>query len=204
MARGNSFEDLAKAADARMAKVRARGEQLDLLPEARPVQAEGGKPTRGPGKAQSQLREFLAHEGCLMPEQRLAEMAGLRSREDAITWAIGRAEQLLAWQFDGAVRVNAKGEEVPAAPTAKARGEAFTLFYTAAMRALDALMPYGAAKVTPDAGTTIQATQIVLPGASAGPAPTVRTVSGARRTAPPPMPGEVVEHQSVAGREEDE
>lgn len=196
MARGSSFEDLARDADARLAAVRSRGEQMELLPSIPDQQDGGDVARRGKGKAQSTLREWLALRGFGMPEDQLAQMAGLRSRDDVITWAKAQAEELLAWQYDGAVRIKPSGEEVPAKPTAAARGEAFKMFYMAAMRAAEAMLPYGVAKVTPDVSVQ-QSTTIVVAGGAA-PGHGSASVSGGR-TAPPPLPGEIVEHQQVSG-----
>lgn len=205
MPRGNSFEELAREADERIAKARQLGQQMALLPDDGPVEGDGGgRVARGKGKAQSQLREWLATQGCKMPEDQLAEMAGLRTRDDVIVWAQAQAERMLSWQYAGAVRITPKGDEVAARPTATARGEAFKLFYMAAMRAAEAMMPYGAAKVTPDA-TVQQNNTFIVPAPSADrrvPGDDARVVTG-RRTGPPPMPWEVEGNQSVSGGDDD-
>ena len=201
MARLSSWDRAAREAAERVDAAREMGEQLVLLPEMDADDGAGeaesdGPARRGPGKAQSTLRQFMAAKGYRAPEEMLAELAGMATREDVIVQAMARAEQLVAWQFDGAVRVMPSGTEVPAKPTASARLEAFKLFYSAAVRAAEALLPYGLAKVQADVSVTHNATTIVMPGAAAParPGDDARVVSG-RRMAPPPMPGEIVQDQ---------
>ena len=195
MARGSSYDDQARDMADRIEAARDAGRQLVLL-EGMDAPDAGAAPTRGKGRAQSVLRDWLALRGMRMPEDVLADLAGLASSDDAFVTAMARAEQLVAWQFDGAMRTLPSGGEVEAKPTASARMEAFKLVFTAMLRSAEALAPYGLAKTTPDVAVQ-QNTTIVMPSAQgSGEGP---KVISSRRTAPPPMPGETVEHQQVIG-----
>lgn len=195
MAKANSFEELVADAADRVDAARAMGQQLVLLPdEAAAGAATPAKAVRGEGKAQSQLRKWAASRGFRMPEDVLAEIAGMASREDVFTWAMARAEQMLAWAESG----DTGGRTA----SLTMRVEAFRLIYTAAIRAAEAALPYGLAKVTPDVGTSITNT-IVMPGAMAPAAPADRAAGARdvtpqpRRMAPPPMPHEMQQNQGL-------
>lgn len=200
MAKPNSkFEELARDAAERVEEARALGEQLTLLPDE-PSAGETERAKRGKGKITSQLRDWLASKGYRLPEDVLVEMAGLSSRDDVFTFAMAKAELVLAWAQNGAVGV--KG--APAAPTTGQRLETFKFVFTAALRAAEAALPYGLAKVTPDVNVQ-QAVQIVMPGAAA---PADRSVQARditpqpRRMAPPPMPGQVQQNQGLSGAQD--
>ena len=179
--RDNAYEAMAREAADSIDKARAMGEQLALLPEQAAPVVEADRPARGPGKAMSQMREFLASKGMRMPEERLAEMAGLASGDDAFVTAMIRAEQLLAWAGEGSVDrlyVQGKGhvvlmdpetgEPMPWKPAPSDKISAFQFIYTAMLRANDALMPYGAPKVTPDQVNNTQVTQVVMTSSLSG------------------------------------
>lgn len=193
----NRAEGWAAEAAARIDGVRQSGQQLSLLPD------EGrapGQPVRGEGKASSQLRRWLAAQGLRLPEEILADVAGLSSADDAVVTAMAKAEKLLAWAEDGATVVPG----APKGPTMRMRLEAFQLFYAAALRAAEAALPYGLAKVTPETVTAQQVNQIIVQGdarvssAPAGTGPGVRDVTpGTRRIAPPPMPEGVQRNQGL-------
>ena len=191
----NTAQTWAADAARRIDEARAAGQQLSLLPDEG---AAPGKPVRGEGKASSQLRRWLAAQGLRLPEDILADVAGLNSADDPMLTAMARAERLLAWAEDGAEVV--KG--APKGPTLRMRLEAFQLFYAAALRAAEAVLPYGLAKVTPDAGGNTQVTQIVVQGpaqvAAHGPSTARDVTPQARRIAPPPMPGEIVQDQQLS------
>lgn len=197
MVKGNSFEMLASNAADRIKAAQAAGEQLTFLPDE-PVDGAGGRAPRGKGKAQSQLRDWLAARGMRLPEDVLTEMAGMVSTEDVFVTAMARTEQLLGWAQAGAVGY--KG--APVAPSMAQRLAAFQFVFTAMLRAAEALLPYGLAKVTPDANTTVVNT-IVMPGATAGFAPgamadRARDVTpAARKIAPPPLPHEMQQNQGL-------
>jgi hypothetical protein len=152
MAKVNSFQALAAEAADRIDLARAQGEQLSLLGDAEPstVDADGKGRGRGKGKALSQLREHLANRGYRLPEDVLAQMAGLASRDDAITTAMVAAERIVTWAYADKVEENGAGLSRAVTPSPTAMLRAFELVYTSMIRAADALLPYGLAKVTPD------------------------------------------------------
>lgn len=199
----NQFEAWASEAAARMDRAHAAGEQLSLLPpepDAGAVLAEGG---RGKGKTGSQLRAMLAARGLRMPEDVLAEMAGLASSQDAFVTAMQRTEQLMAWAYGDAAIEGEEASDKRKLALGGARVALFQQLYAAQLRALDALMPYGLAKVSGD-GAPQQVVQVVVAGAGPAPAPvtgpaTARDVTPqSRRIAPPPMPHEIQQNQQVA------
>lgn len=206
----NQFEALARDAAGRIAASRDLAEQLTLLPdEAAPVQGgEAGRPKRGQGKALNQMRDWLAARGYRMPEDVLAEMAGLASREDAILTAMVQAERILAWSGEGAanrvfkVGIGHVELEGPWKPSPDQKLATFMQIYATMLRAADALMPYGTPKASPDVTNNVQVNQIVVAGAA--PVAADRPVQArdvtpqARRIAPPPLPGEIVGNQGLA------
>lgn len=155
----SKFEELARDAAENVQAAREAGEQLMLLPDE-PATGESERAKRGKGKATSQLREFLAARGLRMPEDVLVEMAGMASGEDAFLTAMARAEQVLLWAQEGAVG----SQGAPSAPSMAKRLETFQFIFTAQLRALDALLPYGLAKVTPDVQPTV-VVPVVVPAA---------------------------------------
>ena len=196
MAKPNSkAEAMAREAAARIEADRAAGTQLTFLPDE-PQPDDSGKAVRGKGKAASQLRDWLAARGLRLPEDQLAAMAGLATCDDVFTHAMATAERVLIWAQEGATGY--KG--APIAPSMSQRLDTFKFVYTAALRAAEALLPYGLAKVTPDA-PTVQAVQVVvMPGSGAGSgAATARDVTPQdKRLGPPPMPWEIQQKQQVA------
>lgn len=195
----STFEELARDAAERVQAARAAGEQLTFLPDE-PQPGDGARAARGKGKATSQLREWLAARGFRMPEDALAEIAGLASTEDAFLTAMARTEQLLAWAQDG-------GQAQTGAPRAPSTGQrlaTFQFIFTAQLRALEAAMAYGLAKPSGDQ-VPVNVTQIVVAGGqqpgqqvARGPDRARDVTPQARRIAPPPMPHEIVENQQVA------
>lgn len=206
----NRFELMAREAAQSIDNSRELQRQLSLLPDetAGAELVEDGKAKRGPGKALNQMREFLAAKGYRLPEDVLAEMAGLASREDAIMTAMVQAERILAWAGDGARNLVYKAGvghvelEGPWKPSPAQKRETFMQVYTLMLRAADALMPYGAPKVTPETVTHQQVNQIIVQGgasAAVNPADRARDVTpGGRRIAPPPMPGQSQGNQAVS------
>lgn len=204
-------EAMARDAAERIAKSRELAEQLTLLPdEAKGAQlVDDGKRGRGPGKVLNQMREFLAARGYRMPEDVLAEMAGLASRDDTILTAMVQAERVLSWAGEGSVnRVFRPGvghvELVgPWQPTPDQKLAVFQQVYALMLRAAEAMMPYGMPKLTPDTSIGQQVNTIIVQGAPQAAVPagqTARDVTpGARRIGPPPMPGEMQRNQSVSG-----
>ncbi|AUC52306.1 hypothetical protein CDO87_03485 [Sagittula sp. P11] len=163
----NTFEAQAAEAARRLDKVRASGEQLSFLPDEggrTPEEAGTGQPGRpkgAMGKGSSQLRQWLAARGYRMPEEQLAEIAGLASGEGVMMHALTQAERLLAWAFDEAKDVDGKART--ASP--EQRLSAFMTCYAAALRASEALLPYGTPKAAPE-GEQRAAVQIIMPQAA--------------------------------------
>lgn len=206
MARGNSYEELAKDAAARIEQARAAGQQLTFLPdEAAPSDTARAK--RGKGKAQTQLRDWLAARGYRMPEDVLAEMAGLASSDDALTTAMAKTEQILAWAQAGASTevqwINDKGEvktrPLRAEPTLAERLETLKFVFTAQLRSAESVLPYIHPKHTPD--QVVQAVQIVQMPAPSAPrgGDLARDITpNQRRFGPPPMPHEMQQNQDLS------
>lgn len=167
----NSFEKLARQGAERLAMASVHGQQLSLLPEEpgqTPVEAAGGQVGRPKGaknKVSNQMRDWLASKGYQMPEDVLAQMAGLGGSQDAVMTAMETAERVLTWSFAG--QKDKDGNPVLA--TGAQRMETFLRIFTIKLRAAEALLPYGAPKATPD-GPAALAVQINVPGAPAAPA----------------------------------
>ena len=208
MSKPNStYEADAKAAADRITAARDAGDQLTFLPDEAKAGSAAAK--RGEGKATSQLRKYLAAQGLTMPEDVLIQMAGMASGDDAFLTAMARTEQVLLWAEAGGrtvVQVVKDGYLVEKAldnrHTTAQRLDAFKFVFTAALRSAEALLPYGLAKVTPDAGGSIT-NNIIMPGAQAPQSPADRAQSArditpqARRMAPPPMPHEIQQNQGL-------
>jgi len=152
----NSFEVMAIDAAKRIQQARDIGQQLTFLPDeagAPPVDTidrKAGRPVGAKNKASSQMRDWLVTHGYRMPEDQLAQMAGLASQDSAIITAMQQAEQVLTWAYQ-----NSKDKDgQPMLPSPQQRMAAFAQLYTQMLRAADALLPYGAPKATPDAGGT--------------------------------------------------
>ncbi len=168
----NSFERMAADAARRLDQARATGEQLSFLPDeagrtpaevAAPdgaAPAKGGRPKGALGKVSSQLRDWLAARGLRMPEQQLAEIAGLASSEGAMMTAMRDAEAVLAWSY-------ATEDGTGPVPSSEQRLSTFLQLYAMQLRAADALMPYGTPKAAPDVNVT-QAVQLVVQGGDRG------------------------------------
>ncbi|MDD8022447.1 MAG: hypothetical protein PHX82_05000 [Paracoccaceae bacterium] len=202
----NQFENLAREAEARLQRQRAVGEQLVLLPDERHGTAKGdgeARPVRGKGKAMSQMREWLTARGYRLPEEVLAELAGLTAGRGETVFAqtMREVEALLLWAYDGAEIP--KG--APKGPTASKRLDLFQQLLVAKLRAADALMPYGAPKATPDVAVTNVNQVVVQAPAATAPQPVragdrARDVTPqARRITPPLMPHETQQNQDVSG-----
>lgn len=204
----NSFEVMANEAAKRLDQARAAGAQLTFLPdedgsavdlvEDNPV----GRPKGAKGKVSNQMRDWLAAKGYAMPEDMLAQMAGLANGGDAIMSAMERAELVLAWAYDGATRKLKCGVEEPILPSPSARLNTFVQMYTIQLRAADALLPYGAPKATPDV-VQQQVVQVVTPAspaAPADPAATARVVNAGsgNRMIPANVRHEIEQKQRVS------
>lgn len=210
----NTFEFMARDAAARLDKLREQGGQLTFLPDEPGSvvdQVEGkapGRPKGAKGKVSNQMRDWLAAKGYSMPEDQLAQMAGLAARGDAIMTAMEQAELVLAWAYDGAMKKKKGGGEVADTPSAAQRLAAFMQLYTIQLRAADALLPYGAPKATPDVHVNTT-TNVIVPSAPAAPRPgdDARVIDHAApaqngaRMAPPPLPEEMQQNQQVKNSE---
>jgi len=178
----NSFEEAAIEAAKRISNARDAGEQLTFLPDEDGSAVDlgrdkpAGRQKGSKNKVSNQMREWLADKGYQMPEDVLAQMAGLASSDDAILTAMRATERVMLWGYAGAA--GTKGD--PAKPTGAQRVNLFTQIFTIQLRAADALLPYGAPKATPDV-TVQQAIQINVPSAPA----VADTVAAARVINPP-------------------
>ena len=125
-----------------------------------------------------------------MPEDVLAQMAGLANGGDAMMAALERTEMVLAWAYDGATTKVKGGGTKPAVPSGGQRLAVFMQIYTIQLRAADALMPYGAPKATPDVSVQ-QSVFVNVPSApsTAQPGDTARVISG--RTSGRMVPADV-------------
>lgn len=190
------FEDLARDAADRIDASRAMQQQLALLPDEAAPRGDGEpRRARGAGKAMSQMRDWLAARGLRLPEEVLAEMAGLQHGGDVLLATMADAERILAWAEIGATPT--KGN--PAVQTMTARVNTFMQLYALRLRAADAMMPYGAPKATPDVQQT-NVTQIVVAGAApaaAAPVQAIDVTPDARRIGPPLMPHQIQQIQSL-------
>lgn len=193
------FEELARDAAYRIEASRDMQRQLSLLPDEAAAKDGEARRTRGAGRAMSQMREWLASRGLRLPEDVLAEMAGLDHPEDVLLATMKDAERVLAWAEAGAVGVNGS----PAVQTMAARLNTFMQLWAIRLRAADALMPYGAPKATPDV-TQTNVTQIIIPGGQQPAAQPVRRADqardvtpDARRIGPPPMPHQIEQNQQL-------
>ena len=207
----NTFEVMAREAADRLDQARAAGEQLTFLPDETGSAVDlvedraAGRPKGAKGKVSNQMREWLAAQGYSMPEDVLAQMAGLASSGDAVMAAMEKAELVLAWAFDGQQRRKKGGDLEDVKPTGPQRLNTFIQLYTIQLRAADALLPYGAPKATPDVQVNNQTT-VIVPAAPSSPgqpgdgAKVVNAKPGGRM-APPPLPGEIVENQEVSDGE---
>ena len=207
----NRFEVLAAQAAKSLDEDRALVRQLSLLPDEQPGAqlVADGKARRGQGKALNQMRDWLASKGYRLPEDVIAEIAGLASREDAVLTAIATTDRIIAAAARrGKHRVWVPSEgwtypEGPWEPTPAEWQATFMQVYAMQLRGAEALMPYGAPKVTPETITNQNVTQIVVQGgaqvAPAGPATARDVTPQSRRIAPPPMPGQFVENQALSG-----
>jgi len=209
-------DEIARDAADRVSAAHAAGEQLELMPDdAAPIVDRGpGGDTRGRGrdKATSQMRDWLLARGYRMPEDVLAEMAGLASSADAIETALARTERILEWAAGDAhatvwdaskqrhlTLLDADGNPKPFEFAPDQRLAAFEKTFAMQLRAAEAAMPYVAAKRTPDVNVNAPVTQIVMPTPAARPGDDARVVNADDvRMRPPPMPHETEQNQSVS------
>ncbi|WP_010141046.1 hypothetical protein [Oceanicola sp. S124] len=165
----NQWQLEAREMAERIERQRDQGLQLALLPDEEPEQdqeaRQAGRPKGSRNKVSSQMRDWLAARGMRMPEDVLVQIAGLNTRDDAITLAMAQTERVLSWAFDGAHI----GKKSAPSPTASMRLEVFRQQYTMILRAAEAMMPFTAPKVTPDVSVQ-QNTTFIMPAAPSAPA----------------------------------
>lgn len=184
----NQWQAQAAEAAKRIDAARELG-QLSLFPgDAGAEDPEGGT-GRGKGKALSKLRDLLAARGLRMPEDVLANVAALDDPEGPVMAALKKAEAV-------AIAIYGHGQ----AP-AKVRLDLFNQFYAQSVRALDALLPYGLAKITPDVQVGQAVQVVVMPGSGGqqGAAMARDVTPRAPRMAPPPLPSQMQQNQQVSG-----
>lgn len=209
----NQYQELARDAADRLRRDRDLAEQLTLLPDEAPAAEEEtaiGRPKGAKNKGSSQLRDWLAARGYRMPEDVIAEMAGLDARADAIELAMAKTERILAWAADGAAKERVgsgdAAKTVEWVPTGGQRLETFKTIFAIQLRAAEALLPYGTPKA---AGNEAPApiTHIVLPGAPSRPDPasSARDVTPATRSLEhmPAWQRQIVENQQVSEADPD-
>lgn len=205
----NQFAEMAVKAADRIDRDRAMGKQLALIPDAvepqMPTRTGAGRPPGARNKGSSQLRKWLAEQGLKMPEQQIAEIAGLASGNlDALGSAMAQAERVIAWATDGKGEV--PGKNATSALIAM-RIDLFKFLYASMRQAADALMPYGTPKASPDVVVN-QQTTVIVPAAPARAGDDARLVDGSAtarpgRMAPPPMPEEIEQDQGVSNGDPD-
>lgn len=199
--------DRPRAAAERLEAAEAVGQQLSPLaveaspadPAELPAPAGPGRPTGSRNRRTSQLRQMLAAKGMRMPEDVVAETAGLNARVSGAELVITRAEQVATWlrRFPVGTKEGAAvgvGEQLT-------RGQMEGLFlaiYREQGDAAAALLPYGLERLTPDAAAVVAPTMIVLPqGGQAG--DQARVIDGSSSViAPPPRPSEMQRIQQVS------
>lgn len=202
----SKFEDQAQKMAKRMDQARQVGEQLSFLADpdgaggqAVPAERKAGRPKGAKNKVESKMRAMLAAKGMRMPEDVLAEIAGLSSREDVALQAMADTEMLLSWAAAGAEKLGKKGEKRAWEASGGQRMSVFFEFYKLRIKALEALLPYGLGKVTADVNVNnnTNVTTIVMPGGGAGAGATVIEGRAGGRMAPPPLPNNVPQNQEV-------
>jgi hypothetical protein len=183
----NQFETEVAEAAARIDQARATGQLSLFAGEAGAEDARSGG--RGKGKALSTLRQVLAQRGHQMPEDVLARIAALDDPEGPEMAALKKAEAV-------ALAIYGHGQATPSI-----RLRLFETFYAAQIRALDAMLPYGLAKITPDVAVTAPVQVVVMPAGPTDRASAARDVTpgtvAAGRMRPPPMPNEIQQNQGL-------
>ena len=198
MARKASYEQLAADAAERVQRAHQSGEQLTFLADEAPAtRRDPDAPKRGKGKALSQMREWLAGKGYQLPEDVLAQLAGLNTGETVLQSAMRETEEILLWAQDGAALEGKEGNKQAPEPTMAQRLATLQQILAVRLRAADALMPYGTAKASPDVQVQ-QAVTINMPGGDRAAQARDITPKSSRSMAPPPMPEEIEQKQSLS------
>lgn len=191
----------AQAAADGLEAARSVGRQMSLLPaEATPADPAELEP-RGPGRPAgsrnrrtSKLRAMLAARGFRMPEDVVAEVAGLGARDRTmVELAMDRAEQVAAWLEERTGGVPLKRDQLLGI---------FTTIWKEQVAAAATLLPYGLEKLSPETAV-VAPVAIVLPGVQAArPGDQARVIEAqASDMAPPPLPGEIVRNQWLTDAE---
>jgi len=207
----NDAEAMAKAAAKRIDEARALDQQLTFLgdedgaPPVDTVDRKAGRPPGAKNKGSSEIKDWLGARGYRMPEDVLAKMAGLDNRDGAIVATIKDAEQVAAWAFEGATVKSGdrKGETIEATPAQKL--QIFSTLYTMRLRAADALMPYTAAKASPDETPQRPVTVVVAGGQAPASGPQMRDVTPENRPdlLPADVAWEIEQNQRVSKSDPD-
>jgi hypothetical protein len=191
-------ERLAREAAARIEGDRAQGRQLGLLPALDLPELGGvadgggggkgvGRPKGAANKGSSQLRDWMAARGLRMPEEVIAEMAGLQAGGlDAFGFALAQTERLLSHVGRAAVNriyTPDRGHVTLDEDWQASPGEfldVFKFFYGMARQAASDLMPYGTPKASPDVAVS-QSVHLHMP---ANPSRPADRAAGARDVTP--------------------
>jgi hypothetical protein len=193
----------AREAAERLEAAQAVGRQLSLLAaEASPADpadlpAGPGRPKGSRNRRTSKLRQMLAARGLRMPEDVVAETAGLNARVSGVELAMQRAEQVAAWLTRFPVGTDKNGDTYGAGKTlSRSQMEGlFLAIYREQGDAAAALLPYGLERLTPESGPVIAPTVIMLPQGGQ-PGDQARVIEGqSSDMAPPPLPSEVEGNQ---------
>jgi hypothetical protein len=205
------WETLARQAAERIEAQARMGEQLSFLDDQGDDQdndqgddqdKKAGRPKGAKNKNTSQMRDFLAAKGFRMPEDVIAEVAALNSRDDAITLAMARTERILAWAYD---RAHIGRKAAPKATPAM-RLDVFKGQYSMILRAAEALAPYVAAKATPDVQVNDNRTFVLpaAPEARRDPAQLARDVTPpSLRMMPADVAYEIEQNQTLSDTQSD-
>lgn len=202
-AQGERLREAARRLDA----AQEVGRQLSLLPvEASPADpaelpAGPGRPKGSRNRRTSKLRQMLAAKGMRMPEDVVAETAGLNARVSGVELAMQRAEQVAAWLTRFPVGTDKNGDTYGAGKTlSRSQMEGlFLAIYREQGDAAAALLPYGLERLTPESGPVIAPTVIMLPQGGQ-PGDQARVIEGrSSDMAPPPRPHEIERNQQLVG-----
>ncbi|MGR3456068.1 hypothetical protein [Pseudooceanicola sp.] len=206
----NSFEVMARDAAQRIDEARQMGQQLTFLgdeagaPVVDTVERKAGRPAGAKSKGSNQMREWLADRGYRMPEDVLAQMAGLASGPDAMVAAMEAAERVLTWAYTGAGR-DKDGNAI--LPSPNQRLAMFAQLYTTQLRAAEALLPYGTPKASPDVQVQDNRTFILAaqPSSSGDRAASARDITPptTRRMMPADVARQIERNQEVSEGEAD-
>lgn len=200
-----SSAERAREAAERLEAAQEVGRQLSLLAvEASPADPADLPAPSGPGRRKgsrnrrtSKLRQMLAAKGMRMPEDVVAETAGLGARVSGEMLAMQRAEQVAAWLTRFPVGTDKHGKPYGAgeALTQSRMESLFLAIYREQGDAAAALLPYGLERLTPEAGPVVAPAVIMLPGGGQ-PGDQARVIEGrASDMAPPPLPSELQGNQ---------